>query len=399
MKLLLLSYHINDVGVEGLSRLTIPQNERVQYLTDLKNRVCASEIFYLATCNRVEYLLTFQENISESAEACLPEMPRRTFSDLPGVLRHLLGVALSKDSVVFGESQIMGQIKESLQWHKENHFVQKSLCQILDLTLREAKSIRSQVGLSHCHTSVSTVAGKILLPFLKNTPATQNESKSLLFVGASETNVLMAKYLAKRDFKNFVWVNRTDSKAQDCAKNYGGVALLWSDFLSAKLPNTTAICVATNSTEVLVHRSHLLATKPKVVADLSVPPNADKTQSEACQAEYLGLDSIRERLKADQNLFQEIVQELSLLIESSVHEVASEIQFKESSRWFADAIRSTEDMYDQFLRQALDGEFSNLSTAQQEALSHWGRKLVRKITHEHLKTFKSAIQKPDGNSQ
>src|SRR5690606_3532241 len=159
-------------------------------------------------------------------------------------------------------------------------FIGPGLSNILNLVLRESKKIRTETQLSRLQTSVSSVAGKIIHQKLKNKAA-------VLLVGYGETHKLLHKYLEKKNFKNIAITNRTASRIP---QDLNCETLSWGDFLKADFGHYDVISFATSSEHKILTKEMLAKSKPQMIVDLCVPPNADSKLASAHKTDYLGLD-------------------------------------------------------------------------------------------------------------
>ena len=416
MKLVSLSFHIKDVGVEGLSQLnhiflpstTSSEGRDPKALNDTMNvirrNLGAAEMFYLATCNRFEFVMAFDGAVPESFSLGTNLIPR-AFLGKKTVIDHLLGVALSRDSVVFGENQIMGQIKNSFTEQREFGSVGPMLTRVLSLVMRDAKAIRTEMGLSNHHTSVASVAARSVLQFFREHHSSDSKaSRRILLIGAGESNQTFARYLSKRELRDFSWLNRTQARADVMAQEIGGHALNWSDFQSLVydsnatstyvLPEADIICCATDAGHLLVTDTVLAQVKPKMVVDISMPSNTDREKVEATGAAYLGLDDINTAMKHERARYEEILREMNTHIEESVARIMGELVVHQSGHVLKDSVARSEQLLNQVWEEELPLELKGLSEDQIQALQRWSQKLVKRLTHTHLETLKVVLKKP-----
>lgn len=384
MSYLLISYHIQEMGSEGLSKLSYSEESRDRQLLDLKENLGAKELFHLATCNRVEYLFhtdnleELLENINTSKQ--LPLDTARFFSSKESVVQHLLEVALSMDSMIFGENQILGQLKTAYQESLKFKSLGPQTSGLIQEILKHAKKIRSETKLRNIHTSVATVAAREF---------TERGSKTdkILFIGAGETNQLAARYLHKYGFRNFVWCNRSAEKAKQMAKSLGGDTLSFKDMLEAKTPKVDAVFLATNAGKVIFSEKQFLTAKPNQVFDLSIPNNASKEDSEKHSCRYIGVEHLGEILAKEEAKYLQLKDSLAKKIKKSLKEIS---QFLDEKRLSPVITESLENI-DQILKSAMDQlpkELQNLDQQQTEALRLWTRRLVKKAKHEHIQQLK-----------
>lgn len=385
MSIVSISFHINEVGVEGLGDLTIPENQLREHLSSLRSRLLFEEAFILCTCNRVEYLFKFAEGHTPDLSV-ISKHPFRLFSGLEATAEHLLSVALSKDSVVFGENQIMGQLKQALHHQTAIETVGSTLSRFLSLILREAKLARTELGLTNCHVSVSTVAGKMISDRMKG------EQRSILLVGAGETHQILARFLKKRGFTDIWWTNRTWERAAQASHEIGGQCLLWCDFLAGKLPPVTVVSFATASPEPLLSSMHLASPRLELVVDLSVPSNTDRELVLSAGKTHYGLDEMNALLSVEKDRYHEIVQQMNVQIREGIGRIRNDWVIFDQGKWLAEYAERSDKTYESWLQQEWPKELSQLSLDQRAAIERWSRKLAKKLSHQSLEAMKHLIK-------
>jgi glutamyl-tRNA reductase len=360
-----------------------------QLLRDLN----AKECFYLATCNRVEFLILSDEIISSKVKPHFTNLKPKTFNRIDDIATHLLEVACSMDSVVFGENQILGQIKAAFTEQQKQKLVGAGLSKILNLVLREAKKIRTETQLSRLQTSISSVAGKMIHQTLKN-------KASVLLVGYGETHKLLHKYLEKKNFKNISITNRTSSKLNSQELNCK--TLPWNDFLNANLEGYDVVSFATASENILLTKEMMIAAKPKMVVDLCIPPNADAKLTQSHKADYLGLDQIQKILSKDKKEATLLKKQLQGHISQSVLNLLSDLSIQSIHTLITGNIEKSFKIHEESLADGLQNIFGTLTFEQKVGLAQWSEKLIKKINHVHLKTYKevvNAVQTQSRNPQ
>lgn len=380
-----ISFHIKDVGVEGLSRVTLRPEAKDQELLRLAKEARAEEVFYLSTCNRAEFYFAGSQPLSLPAFSLGPTCIRKSTMS---IVRHLLEVSLSVDSMVFGESQILGQMKRAYESGLESGLVRSRISPMLNLIIREAKAIRTRVGLTQIHTSVATVAGQML---------SHATIQSVLMVGAGETTQTFGQYLKKRHNCQLHWCTRSDDRAQSAITVCGGHQIEWSNLKSKNLPIVDVICVATHSPDVLVDAEVINATKAKYVIDLSVPPNASRADALANGAQYIGIDELNERLESSAKKSQVLADTLKQEVDTSVKVILSDWNNRKAGGFISEINSASESI----LELELDTLVSKLNpqTEMEKKLLHeWSRRLVKKVNHLHFETLKRVLAQDDWSS-
>ena len=381
----LFSFHVNDLGVDKLGELSLIEDskKRRSTLTALKHTVAAEEAFYLSTCNRVEFLFY------SSAPLRLEEFPwlsyrHRSYFKLPDVIQHLLRVAVGRDSVVTGENQILGQFKKALSEAQEAELTGPVLNPTLQIIIRETKALRTKVRVSNFPSSISTVAGKLVVDELSSVSA------PILLVGYSETHQILARFLRKWKYNNIIWTNRTDSKL-DKDNELIDQVIPWEEFQRGELPKLSVISVATRSERYVLSEEALKTSQPEIVLDLSVPANADKTLVERFESRYVGISEISEKLSKRKREVQAQLEIIDDYIEMKTQAVLGELTIKFNKSIFTQIVEETEMIFQAAFSVGKEAHLSQLDHEMIKTVEDWSRKLVKKVSHKHLETLKSIV--------
>ena len=305
------------VDLKDLGKLVISDELIESYLLSLKNQLAISEIFYISTCNRIEFVFTHEEALSPSfVETFLSTLSvgadiarlasQAVVYESVEALNHLFRVSCSLESLVVGEKEILAQLRQSYEKCKNLGFTGDYLRLIMDQVVKTAKSVYTDTQIACNPISVVSLAYRELRKVNTFTNA------RLLLVGAGETNQLIAKYLQKHKYSNFVIFNRTLSKAQALAADLNGEAFPLED-LTTYNKGFDILITCTSSVEPIITPeiyTNLLAgdTDKKLVLDLAIPndthPDVLKNNS-IHFIEVHGLQEVAERNK--QERYHELV--------------------------------------------------------------------------------------------
>jgi glutamyl-tRNA reductase len=215
--------------VEVRERYALPPEEARVLVASLKP--AATEALFLSTCNRVEFYL-----LADDPEAALDRVRRllqerhrlkdaeiaKYFCRRDGVeaFRHLFRVAGSLDSMVVGEAQILGQVKDAYQAAVEANTAGPLLNGAFQRAFASAKRIRSQTDIARLPVSVSSVAVDLALKIFSRL-----EEHRALVLGAGEMSESAARHLVSAGVGRFWVANRTLEKAKALAHELGGTAM------------------------------------------------------------------------------------------------------------------------------------------------------------------------------
>lgn len=378
--------HVNDLGVQGLSPWILTPEQQKTKLQEYMHKMRAEEVFYLQTCNRVEFLFSSSQplacqNFLQDSKIHLPT--ERVFEKLEDITEHLLGVAVSRDSLVFGENQILGQFKSAYQFCLQEKLLSKKLNLLLKWVLQEAKSIRTQISFGALPTSLSAVAAREVL----NAFSSQS---SILFIGAGETNQLVARYLIKRKFTNFIWVNRSHEKAEASARELGGLAKTWSD-LQQNPVSADVICLATNSVETLLPFTELKAIAPRVVLDLSVPANVKESDCKKLEITYRGISDLSATLEQQRNRYNSLIHDLDLKIQDAKIRVMQQVNLAVAAPLLKAIVEQNHDLVADSLER-LFSSMPGLDKEQKGEIESWSQKLLQNLSHQQLTQMKEVLK-------
>jgi glutamyl-tRNA reductase len=322
-----------QIDLKELGCLVLCNEATEERLRFVKSKFDIPEIFYLATCNRVEFVFTASQDLNKKfvrsfLEALHGEKMLTTQLDFvvdnalvfeqEEALNHLMRVASSLESLVVGEKEILAQVRKSYEDCRLKGFTGDYLRLLMSRVVKTAKEVYTFTNISKNPISVVSLAYRRLKEL-------NVCSKSrILIIGAGETNQNIAKYLKKHTYTNFSVFNRTFSKAQNLATELGGQA-----FELAQLQNFDkgfdVIITCTSAKEPII-TSELYAKllngdkTSKVIVDLAIPNDVAPQVLTDYSVQYIEVESLKEI--AEKNL-QERYHELingEAIIEQNIKE-------------------------------------------------------------------------------
>jgi glutamyl-tRNA reductase len=287
------------LNVFGLSFRTIDLNKigkfhletevETKILLQLKEQFGLSELVYLATCNRLEFifyseslsagdLFNFLKLIKPNETTAFYENSMKHFYYYQGdeALSHVFDVSASLKSAVVGEGQIITQIRKSFEKSFELKIASSRSRILLKHMVESAKEVHTKTEITRKPISIASVAMTLLK---ENTTL---RDKNILMVGAGETNQIVAKYLMKESFKSIVIANRTVEKAEDLASDLNGKAISLNELQSSDF-NSDIIIICTSSQKALLTDldfKNRFTAKNISILDLSVPHNIESSDTD-----------------------------------------------------------------------------------------------------------------------
>ncbi len=293
-----------------MGNLVICNEELDSRLINLKNSLDIPEIFYIATCNRVEFVFYGAHELTDDFIAeflqkmnfCVPA--DRLHNYLSQVTRyagmealnHLFRMSCSLESLVVGEKEILAQVRRAYEKCREAGFTGDFLRLMMDRLVKTAKEVYTYTHISRNPISVVSLA------YRKLREIKLAENPRILVIGSGETNQNLAKYLKKHKHSNFVVFNRTVENAKALATELNCQAYPLAELVNYKEGFDIMITCTGASTSIINNELYqqLLngETDRKVIVDLAIPNDIDADVLANNPIQYIevsGLQAIAER--------------------------------------------------------------------------------------------------------
>ena len=221
-----------NLDVKDLGLLPIDESKQLDRLAHLKSTMNLTELMFLSTCNRVEFIFCSDDTVStpfliQFFESIYPEFSneqKEHFAERADVFKgtnaveHILSVASSIDSMVIGEREIITQVRNAFDFSRKLNLTGDFIRLVMRHTIETAKRVYTETSIATKPVSVVSLAYHKLREM--NIPL----DARMMIIGAGATNTTMSRFLRKHGFKNFVVFNRTLTKAESLAKDLHGKA-------------------------------------------------------------------------------------------------------------------------------------------------------------------------------
>jgi glutamyl-tRNA reductase len=404
-----------DIIVVGLNHKTAPVHirERVAFpeksihepLRALHAAPGVRETMILSTCNRVE-IAAVVDGREQGAAAVRAFVARH--HDVPeaelaphlylhagaDAVRHLFRVASSLDSLVVGEPQILGQVKDAYQFAREAGAVGAVLDRLLKKALSVAKLVRTETEISRSAVSVSFAAVELAKKIFGDI-----EGRAAMIVGAGEMAELAVKHLVSSGVRDVFVVNRTFEKAVELAREFGGSAvkfeelfdqMVLSDIVISSTGAPHFIIKGDDVKRVMTRRKH----RPMFFIDIAVPRDIEPAVNDVDNAYLYNVDdlqsvvdgNIKERRKEAEKAETLVDAEVGTFEKwiASLQVVPTIVELRQS----VDAMRAAE------LEKSL-GKLGHLEQKDRDQIAQLTQSLVNKILHSPLTVLKESSQTPE----
>ena len=321
----------------GLNHQTAPLalRERVAMdggqLPEALNGLCAvpgvEEAALLSTCNRTEIYV----QVAEGRESGVADWLARHHGLAPDMLsgylyehrdehavRHLFRVATGLDSLVLGEPQILGQVKDAWQAARSQHHLRTPLDRLFQQSFSVAKRVRTDTRIGAHPVSVAYAAVRLARQVFS-----ELDRATVLLVGAGDTIELAARHLVDAKVKRLLVANRTLDHAQALASRHGGYALPLAE-LERHLPEADIVITATASREPVIRRSAVQAAlkarrhRPMFLLDLAVPRDIEATVAELSDVYLYTVDDLEQVIEENRASRREAADQAQAIIDLQV---------------------------------------------------------------------------------
>ncbi|MGW7535921.1 glutamyl-tRNA reductase [Amycolatopsis sp. NPDC054798] len=298
-----LSHRSADLGT--LERAAIPADELTKVLHDLQQAEHISEVMLVSTCNRIEVYAvveTFHGGVNDVSEVLSRKAgmePTELYDSLyvhyaGAAVEHLFSVTSGLDSMVVGETQILGQIRSAYATARDAGTVGRTLHELIQTTLRVGKRVHSETGLDQLGASVVSEA---------LAAAGDIAGKHALVVGAGSMGALTASQLRKAGIAEITVANRTEANAARLAEKVAAEGIParsvpLSDLAGAvELADLVVACTGAQDAVFLAGHVPARAGRPLVVCDLGLPKDVHPEVAELADVAVVDLETIQRRMR------------------------------------------------------------------------------------------------------
>jgi glutamyl-tRNA reductase len=305
MKVLVIGLNHKTANVDIRERLAFNGSKLEDGVLRLKELPEVNEVALLSTCNRVEIYASVNETApaGENIKRFLSGFHNINRADFENSLylysdsdaiRHILRVASSLDSMVVGEPQILGQLKEAFDFALSKKTTGIILNRLMKKAISTAKRVRTETRIAENAVSISFAAVELAKKIF-----TELSGKSFMLLGAGEMAELAARHLVNNGVKDVKVANRTYERGCELAKEFDGQAVRFEDFTKEMVYTDIVICSTgapayilfkEQMQKVMKERRH----KPVFIIDISVPRNIDPEINKIDNVYLYNVDDLQE---------------------------------------------------------------------------------------------------------
>jgi glutamyl-tRNA reductase len=403
MQLALIGVSHKTAPVEIRERLAFPSAEIHSALARLREHAQAAEAMILSTCNRVEIVA---ESPSQQLRDFICEyhrIPAETisnhlysFSDTDAI-RHIFRVTASLDSMLVGEPQILGQVKEAYRVATDAGAIGLHLSSLMSRAFAVAKRVRSETGISQSAVSISYAAVELARKIFGDLTG-----KTVMIIGASKMGELAAKHLKRNGVSSVLVTNRTFERAVEVAKVFEGAAIPFEHFTD-HIDRADIVISSTGAPHFVITKLmaeqliHHRKNRPVFFIDIAVPRDIDPGVNDIDNVFLYDIDDLQQVI--DSNL-KERLKEASRaeqIIDAEVRNYCTRLQSREVAPVIVALREGMEKMRrDEIERQR--GLLRDLTPEQQSAVDRITQSYMNKILHHAITQLKENAHDPQSSN-
>jgi len=402
-RLLLLGLNHTTAPLELRERLAFNPQQRADALNRFRRRFPNCELVLLSTCNRVEFYLAravhehpraeeLIDFLAESHSIPSADFARHVYqkSDVD-MVRHLFHVASSLDSMILGETQILGQVRDAYDASAQLGSAGTSLNPLFQRALAAAKQVMHDTPLTEGRLSVASVAVDYARGIFD-----RFVDKTVLSIGAGKMAQLVLRHFRELQPGKLLVCNRDPAKALALANEFQGQQVPF-DRLEHHLVAADIVLTSTGAPHAIITRAQFEGLRkrrryrPLFIIDIAVPRDVEPGVGDVDGVYLYNLDDLQDVVSKTQSQRKDVIASAHAIVEQHVEGFA----VWHRQRELGPAIRRLHDRYHGIAKDEVArtlNKLPNLSPAEREHLEELSRRIVNKLLHDPVQALRNADQ-------
>ncbi len=388
-------------------KISFPEEKLPEALKNLTSRKGVSEAVILSTCNRVEVIAItshIQDGIDEIKKFIadfngvpLDDLDNHLYSHTSeDGIRHTFRVASSLDSMVVGEPQILGQMKDAYQAALEHNFTGIILNKLFRKAFSVAKRVRTETNIASSAVSISYAAVELAKKIFGHL-----EDKRVLLIGAGEMCELAARHFVNSGIRELLVTNRTHERAEKLAGEFGGRTVLF-DNIYLDLGEVDIILSSTGSPSFIVNAAqvkealHKRRNAPMFFIDIAVPRDIDPEINNIDNAYLYDIDDLQGVVNANKKEREKEATAAEEIIESEISQFHSWLKTLDVTPTIV-SLREKLETLRAYELEKMMANAAGLSEAQKKAIETATIAMINKILHAPISNLKKMADSAEGD--
>jgi len=407
MNIIVLGLNHRTAPVELRELLAISDSRMGEALGRLMAYPGIKESMYLGTCNRVEVYAVVEDgdwgfrkledflvatHFSLSSKDLLPHLYR--YSDEEAIA-HLFRVSASLDSMVVGEPQILGQVKEAYDLALTHRSSGVILNKVVKKAISVGKSVRTNTRIGEYAVSVSYAAVELAKKVFSNL-----KQQVVLLVGAGEMGKLAAQHLVNHGVKEVLLTTRNQHRAFMLAERFQGQAVPYEE-LRSTLPKADIVICATGAPHFVISKDdieravHQRRNRPIFLIDITVPRNIDPSVKDVDNAFVFDIDDLNAHVGNNQDERLKEAATAEKMVKGEVACMMAWVRGLEATPTIVALKKKAEDIKNTELEKVFH-RLRELSEKDRGVIEGLASSIVNKLLHGPLVTLKAEAQSQNG---
>jgi glutamyl-tRNA reductase len=406
MRFQLIGVNHKSAPIEVRERLAIPESRLPDTCRDLTAHPGIEEGMVISTCNRVE-LVTHTANGHADLRGFLHSQFQLKPEELDphlyefrekDAVRHIFRVASSLDSMVVGEAQILGQVKEAYATARAVGAVHGQLDQLLTRAFAVAKRVRTETEVGSSSVSIASVAVELAKKIFGTL-----EGKTVFVVGAGKMSELAARHLMAHGCSSIFVSNRTYDRAVGLAHKFNGQAIKFDDLYDS-CDRADIVITSTGSPHAIFRREHgeqflsRRKNRPMFFIDIAVPRDVSPDMAKLDGIFTYDIDDLQQAVSSHVADRRKEAERAEAIIASEVENFKNRFEARIHTLDVVPTIVSLQDHLETIRQAEIDrvrGRLGKLSPEQEVAVEALTRGIINKVMHTPITTLKTAAQESE----
>jgi glutamyl-tRNA reductase len=391
MKLALAGINHRTAPVEVRERIAFRSEDLPQALHRLQEQPGLSEGLILSTCNRVEIAATLDDR-ADSAQILgaflasshnLGEeelQPHLYLFEDADAIRHLFRVASSLDSMVVGEPQILGQLKQAFGQARDQGSIGNYLETVLTRAFSVAKRVRTETEIGQSAVSVGYAAVELAREIFGSL-----QRRRVMIVGAGKMSEAAARHLQKAGASDILIANRTEDRATELARLFSGTVIPYASIFEC-LHEVDIVITSSGAPHYILTRPSVRAaidarrSQPMFLIDIAVPRNIDPAVNELEHAFLYDIDDLQRIVDRNLKERREVAEDAERIVSHEVERLLSRLRTRDVTPTIVSLQEQLEAVRQDVLARYRP-RLGQLTPAQEEAIEGLTRGIINKVAH------------------
>ncbi len=408
------------IAIEGISHKTAPVDIREQFsLTRTKRAdLCRrftrvpgiQEAAILDTCNRFElYLVADNEPAITRASTMAfisrdsTQSPYSTYSRFvynyrqADAIRHLFEVACSIDSMILGEPQILGQVKDTIQHARECDTAGCILNNLFDRAISFGKRMRTQTQIGTGTVSVPTAAVKLIQDTVG-----ELDQKTIVLIGTGKMNEIAAARLINESGARVVIASRSIERAREFTRAIPSAVPVEFDFALSCIEHADVVLSSSNAPHYLVHREQMEEImkrrrfKPMLMIDIAVPRDVDPQIAGLDGVSLYNIDFLQNTVDKNLERRQQSIEEIETLSQQETAKFSKWLSIRDIKPVIIGFRQYIQDQCAEEMTKLRNMLGDDLTPEQRDYLDRFSRSIANKIAHQPIVRMKNLLSNGKG---